>query len=102
MSKRIKIEPSGNWTPIDMSGLYESMEESRRLEEEKKRIERETEEKRINDIECPLCKSKDKINHIKRDSNGVMGPGHSSWITDQYLICKGCGIHYSDVTKFKG
>ena len=30
-----------------------------------------------------------------------MGTGHSSWITDDYLVCRDCGIHYDDVTKLK-
>ena len=99
MSKRIKIEPSGDWTPIDMRSIYTDMEESRKREEEEKRIEIENETSRINSIPCPACKSTDKHHYIKRDSNGVMGPGFSSWITEEYLICKSCGIHYSDVTK---
>ena len=100
MSGRVKIEPSGNWTPIDMRSVYIDMEESRKREEEQKRIERENEEIRINNIQCPLCKSTDKHHYIKRDSNGVMGPGFSSWITEEYLICKGCGVHYSDLKKY--
>jgi transposase-like protein len=99
MSKRVKIEPSGDWTPIDMRSIYKDMEESRKREEEKKRIEIENETSRINSITCPACKSTDKHRHIKRGDNGVFGSGFQSWIIDEYLICKSCGIHYSDVTK---
>ena len=99
--KRVKFESSGNWTPIDMRSVYKSMEESRKRDEERKRIERENEENRINNIQCPLCKSTDKIKHFKRESNGIMGPGFESRITDEYLICKSCGVHYSDINKMK-
>ncbi len=99
MSKRVKIEGSADWIPIDRSEIYKNMEESRKREEEEKRIEIENETSRINSIPCPACKSTDKHHYIKRDSNGVMGPGFSSWITEEYLICKSCGIHYSDVSK---
>lgn len=101
MSKRFKIKGSENWTPIDRSQVYKNMEESRKREEEQIRIEREKEELRINKIKCPTCKSTDKINHIRRDNNGIVGPGSNSWVIEQYLICKSCGIHYSDITKIK-
>ena len=98
-SKRFKIKGSENWTPIDMSQVYKNIEESRKREQEQKRTEEEKEELRIKKIECPICKSTDKINHIKRDNNGIMGPGFNSWVTEEFLICKSCGIHYSDITK---
>ena len=101
MSKKFNFKRSENWTPIDMSQVYKNMEESRKREEEQIRIEREKEELRINKIKCPICKSTDKINHIRRDNNGIMGSGFNSWVIEQYLICKSCGIHYSDVTKIK-
>jgi transposase-like protein len=101
MSKRFKFERSENWTPIDMSQVYKNMEESRKREQEQKRTEEEEEELRIKKIKCPVCKSTDKILHIKSNNNGVMGPGFSSWITDEYLICKDCGIHYNDISKLK-
>ena len=63
--------------------------------------EKEQEEERINKIECPVCKSTDKIQRIKRKTNGIIGPGHSSWVTDDYLVCRSCGIHYDDVSKLK-
>jgi C4-type Zn-finger protein len=99
--KRFKIKGSENWTPVDMSQVYKNMEESRKREQEQKRIEEEKEELRINKIKCPICKSTDKINHIRRDSNGIMGSGFNSWVIEQYLICKSCGVHYSDITKLK-
>ena len=98
MSKRVKIEGIKG-EPIDLSNWYANRKKQELAEQERKRKEREQEEERINKIECPVCKSTDKIHHIKRNSNGIIGPGHSSWITDEYLICKGCGIHYSDIKK---
>ena len=70
-------------------------------EQERKRTEETLEQERIDKINCPVCKSINKIQRIKRKSNGIMGPGHSSWITDDYLVCRRCGIHYDDVTKLK-
>jgi uncharacterized protein YbaR (Trm112 family) len=101
MSKRVKIERSGDWTPIDMSEVFKNMKEFREREEEIKRIELEKETSRINSIPCPACKSIDKIHHVKRGNNGVMGSGFQSWIMEEYLICKNCGIHYSDINKLK-
>lgn len=100
MSKRVKIEGIKG-TPIDMSNFWENQKKRELAEQERKRKEREQEEERINKIECPVCKSTDKIQRIKRKSNGIMGPGHSSWITDDYLVCRSCGIHYDDVSKLK-
>ena len=100
MSKRVKIEGIKG-EPIDMSNFWADTIKRREDEQELKRKEREQEEERINNIECPICKSTDKIHHIKRNSNGIMGPGHSSWVTDDYLVCRSCGIHYDDVSKLK-
>lgn len=97
-SRRVKIKRTEG-TPIDMSGWYER----RRLQEEGERNrkieEQRLEKERIDTIQCPVCKSTDKIHHIKRQSNGIYGPGHSSWVTENYLICKNCGVHYSDISK---
>jgi C4-type Zn-finger protein len=100
MSKRVKIEGLKG-EPLDMSNFWENRKKQELAEQEIKRKEKEQEEERINKIECPVCKSTDKIQRIKRKSNGIMGPGHSSWITDDYLVCRSCGIHYDDVSKLK-
>jgi hypothetical protein len=100
MSKRVKIEGIKG-EPIDMSNWYANQKKRELAEQERKQKEREQEEERINKIECPVCKSTDKIQRIKRKSNGIMGPGHSSWVTDDYLVCRCCGIHYDDVSKLK-
>ena len=100
MNKRVKFEGLKG-EPIDLSNFYKDKLEREQKELEEKRNEEELEKERINKIECPLCKSTDKIHHIKRNNNGIIGSGYSSWITDEYLICKSCGIHYSDTTKLK-
>lgn len=99
-SKRVKIKRTEG-TPIDMSHWYENQRKREEAENKKRAEEKLAEETRINQIECPVCKSTGKIHYVKRNSNGIMGPGHSSWVTEEYLICKSCGIHYSDVSKFK-
>ena len=99
MSKRVKIENNWKAETLDLTSWYESQKKQKLEEQERKRKEEALEQERIDKINCPVCKSTDKIHHIKRNSNGIMGSGHSSWITDEYLICKGCGIHYSDIKK---
>jgi len=100
MSKRVKFEGLKG-EPIDLSNFYKDKLEREQKELEEKRKEEELEKERINKIECPLCKSTDKIHNIKRDNNGIIGSGFSTWVTDEYLICKSCGIHYNDITKLK-
>lgn len=100
MNKRVKFEGLKG-EPIDLTNFYKDKLEREQKELEEKRKEEELEKERINKIEYPLCKSTDKIHHIKRNNNGIIGSGYSSWITDEYFICKGCGIHYNDITKSK-
>lgn len=100
MSKRVKFEGIKG-EPIDLSNFYKDKLEREQKELEERRKEEELEKERINKIECLLCKSTDKIHHIKRNNNGIIGSGYSSWVTDEYLICKSCGLHYSDITKLK-
>ena len=100
MSKRVKIEGIKG-EPIDIPNFWADSIKRKKQEQEIKRKEGEQEKERVNSIECPVCKSTDKIHHIKRDSNGIIGPGRSSWIVDEYLICKICGVHYNDIEKFK-
>jgi hypothetical protein len=99
-SKRVKIGGIEG-TPIDMSNWYENRKKQELAEQEKKQKEKELEQERIDKITCPVCKSNDKIHHVKTKNNGIMGPGFSSWVTDEYLICKSCGVHYTDITKIK-
>ena len=99
-TKRVKLERTEG-APVDLSNWYANRKKQELAEQERKRKEREQEEERINKIECPVCKSTDKIQRIKRKSNGIYGPGSASWITDDYLVCRNCGIHYDDISKLK-
>ena len=58
-----------------------------------------SEKERIAEIRCPSCGAKVKEHYINQGTNGVIGPGRSSWLIEEYYICKGCGIHYSDLNK---
>lgn len=60
-------------------------------EEEAKKKELE----RIARIKCPSCKSDKKERFERRENNGIIGPGYSSWVIEAYWICKKCGTHYS-------
>ena len=71
----------------------------RKKQEEQKEINKQLELERINNMICPVCKSTNKQHIIKSKSNGILGPGHYSTITDNYFICKDCGVHYSDLNK---
>jgi transposase-like protein len=102
-SKRIKINfdtiNKGNFEPIDMSKVYED-QKKREIEDSKRYLaEVEAEKIRIGEIRCPFCGSKEKDHFVNRGTNGVLGSGHSSWLIEEYYICKGCGIHYSDLNK---
>jgi len=59
----------------------------------------EEENNRRDSIECPVCKSKNKQNVKKTDSNNIYGPGSRSWVTEEYLVCNDCGIMYKDLNK---
>ena len=102
-SKRIKINfdtiNGGKFEPIDMSKVY--ADQKKREEEDYKRYkeEIEAENKRIDKIRCPFCGAKEKEHYVNTGTNGVIGPGRSSWLIEEYYICKGCGVHYSDLNK---
>jgi hypothetical protein len=73
--------------------------EKREKEGEKRRLEAvEKENERFDAIKCPVCKSTDKDSIVKRNSNSVIGPGSRSWITENYLVCMGCGVMYKDLS----
>lgn len=65
-------------------------------QETKKRIE---EKERISNIECPVCKSKDKRHIVNTENNGVIGIGHASWVVDDYFVCQNCGVMFKDIRK---
>ena len=101
MSKRVKIENNWKAETLDLSSWYESQKKQELEEQERKRKEEALEQERIDKINCPLCKSTNKIQRIKRKSNGIMGPGSASWLVEEYLICLDCGIHFTDLKKVK-
>jgi transposase-like protein len=63
--------------------------------------EKKAEEDRIAKIECPSCHSTSKEHVVKRNDNGIIGPGYSSWIIDEYFVCKKCGTMFKDMNKTK-
>lgn len=45
---------------------------------------------------CPGCRETGSIAAF-HGSNGIIGPGGRSWV--EMLVCKLCGIHFSDAPK---
>ena len=70
-----------------------------KAEREAKEKVRKEEEDRIKKIKCPSCKSTSKEHIEKRENNGIIGPGYSSWIIDEYFVCKECGTMFKDLNK---
>jgi len=68
-------------------------------EKEAKETARKVEQERIEKIKCPSCKSTLKKHIVKRGDNRIIGPGYSSWIIDEYFVCKECGTMYKDINK---
>ena len=105
MSKRTKINfntiNGDNWKPLDVGDFGARLKEQQRLEWESKKKKEEEEKERINKIPCPTCKSTNKHHHKKYENNGIMGPGSRAWITEEYLVCLNCGVHFTDLTKNK-
>ena len=89
----------GKFKSIDMKEVYENQRKMETEDLERYKSEVEEEKARISEMSCPACRSKEKEHYVKRDSNGILGPGRSSWLIEEYYICKGCGIHYSDLNK---
>ena len=77
---------------------YRKHIEAERKAEEEAQLK---EQKRINGLECPSCKSTNKKHVVKRNDNVIIGPGYSSWVIEEYFVCKECGIMYKDLTKLK-
>ena len=86
--KKIKIKTTGNQLELTVDrGWYEPR--------------RTIENERISSIQCPSCKSTDKKHIIKRNNNGIMGPGFRSWIVEEHFECNECGTMYKDIFKIK-
>lgn len=84
---------------IDWSNFWENRKKQEEEELKIKQEEKDKEKKRIEKIKCPVCKSTEKIHYVKRENNGIIGDGFNSWVSEQYLICQNCGVHYSDLKK---
>jgi transposase-like protein len=101
MSKRNKINFNtvnrSNFKLLDVGDFHGRLMKRERLEQEAKLKKEQEENERINKIKCPICKSTNKHHHKKYQNNGIMGPGAASWITEEYLVCLNCGIHFSDL-----
>jgi hypothetical protein len=57
------------------------------------------EEERINNIQCPICKSIKKEHIIKYNSNDILGPKNHSWIDEDYYICINCKYVYKNLNE---
>jgi len=60
MRKRVKIEGIKG-DPIDLSGWYKNQKKQELEEQERKRKEDLLEQERIDKINCPVCKSTNKM-----------------------------------------
>lgn len=61
----------------------------------------EEENRRFDNVKCPVCKSTEKGIIRKTDSNKILGPGSRSWTLDEYVVCSKCGVMYKDLNKPK-
>lgn len=93
-----KLEEKGIFgKPVELDpDWYEKAMAKRQAEVD---AERKAEEDRIKKIKCPSCKSTSKDHIEKRNDNGIFGPGYSSWIVDEYYVCRKCGTMFKDMEK---
>jgi transposase-like protein len=88
VSKPVDIDP--DWYGKHLRAKAAAEEEARKAEET-----------RIKKIKCPSCKSTSKNHIVKRNDNGIIGPGYSSWVIDEYFVCNKCGTMFKDMEKIK-
>lgn len=50
-------------------------------------------------LKCPLCASENIKDESTYQSNGIYGPGRSSWKTFDVRCCQDCGILFKPVKK---
>jgi len=79
----------------NFSDLEKRMKERAALIEAENKKAEAKEAARIARIKCPSCKSDKKERFERREDNGIIGPGYSSWIIEAYWICKKCGTHWT-------
>ena len=48
-------------------------------------------------LKCPVCKLSDTYDASVRGSNGVYGPGRSSWVQFEAWCCNKCGAMFREV-----
>jgi protein-arginine kinase activator protein McsA len=84
----VKLDP--DWYKKHLEAEQKAKEEARKKEED-----------RIKKIKCPSCKSTSKDHIEKRNDNGIIGPGYSSWVIEEYYVCKKCGTMFKDMEKMK-
>lgn len=98
-SGKIKIVERKKPTAEEIKAKEEEAEKKYQTALAKYNKEKAKEEKRIKNLPCPCCKSINKQHILKHKSNGVMGAGYHAYVTDDYWVCEGCGVHYSDINK---
>lgn len=103
-SKRVKINFKTingleGFKPLEIDWEARRKEQQEQIEADKKRYEEEVaiEAKRVKKMCCPACKGTEKNRIRKTENNGVYGPGCRSWVVDDYYICLGCGVHFTDL-----
>lgn len=48
-------------------------------------------------LPCPACKSNETEPKELRSNNGILGPGYASWVDNQWMSCKRCGVRFDPV-----
>lgn len=95
------LKPGAKLEVRDMTQFHE--EEKNKVEVDKLRYEKEVdvENKRFNNLPCPSCKSKKKIQQKITQRNGpvIYGGINGVNILADYLICQSCGTMYVDLNK---
>ena len=50
-------------------------------------------------LKCPCCKSENIKDESTYKSNGILGPGGSSWKVLDMRSCAECGVLFKPITK---
>ena len=98
MDKLLK-EGRVTYSDADQGSFIDWYEKREKEKQEARKEAERIEQERIDHIRCPSCQSNNKKHVVKRDSNGIIGPGYASWVTDEYFVCKECGTRYEDLAK---
>lgn len=94
--KRKKIEDIlKNAKPVVID--YEKIAADLKRDQEEWDKKYEAEQKRQEELPCPVCKSKEKKRGYVASDNGVYGPGYHSHVHLSYITCQSCGVMYQDV-----